>query len=394
MVISNFIIDLIVVVMLLLVFFRTENSLGRQKQIIYYKMIVAGLALSALLSAAKYLLNSIGALEGNDTLLKSMAIAVTLPGAFALMSWTGLIATTVRIKWEEKLWWRILTIVPFAIIVAVYVTPLADSLFIVGENGNVTLGIGYWMLIGVDLIYFALAAIVIFKGRKILHHKVERRFIIATICFCATMIIGVILDAIFQETPILEAASIPAVFFIYAELQSSQASTDALTDLYNRRKIDAFLQSAMDQASEEHSVELFFIDIDYFKSVNDILGHQAGDVALQTFADALRSAATLKGTIVGRWGGDEFVVLAINGKRDPKIYTDNLRLKLNELSEAKHLGYDLNFSYGWAICTTMGVTPAEIMKKADDALYRMKEEHHEKDGGAFQAMLEKTRGGK
>ena len=87
------------------------------------------------------------------------------------------------------------------------------------------------------------------------------------------------------------------------------ASHDPLTGLFNRSIFNERLQQALAQAARfERSLSLLFIDLDGFKLVNDTLGHNAGDALLAELATRLR--ATLReGDVIGRMGGDEFVVL-------------------------------------------------------------------------------------
>src|SRR5688572_17142630 len=87
------------------------------------------------------------------------------------------------------------------------------------------------------------------------------------------------------------------------------ASHDPLTGLFNRNMFNERLQQALAQAARfERSLSLLFIDLDGFKLVNDTLGHSAGDALLAELATRLRTALR-EGDVIGRMGGDEFVVL-------------------------------------------------------------------------------------
>jgi len=83
---------------------------------------------------------------------------------------------------------------------------------------------------------------------------------------------------------------------------------DALTDVLSRRAVMGALEVALGHSSVE-PVALFFVDLDDFKQINDTHGHRAGDAALVAVARALQSAVRAKDD-VGRFGGDEFLVLA------------------------------------------------------------------------------------
>jgi diguanylate cyclase (GGDEF)-like protein len=118
-------------------------------------------------------------------------------------------------------------------------------------------------------------------------------------------------------TTLVTMVLLVVVSFSMAALSSEQqtralrvvASRDDLTGLLNRK---AFLELAAEQLADlsitRGSGALVLADLDHFKSVNDTYGHAAGDLALQTFADAC--TATVRSTdLVGRYGGEEFVLL-------------------------------------------------------------------------------------
>ena len=96
------------------------------------------------------------------------------------------------------------------------------------------------------------------------------------------------------------------------ELQTElkhQATSDALTGLYNRRFLDEFLERELARADrKELPVCLVLIDIDNFKSVNDTYGHQTGDLILKEMGKLIKTSIR-KSDFGCRWGGDEFIIL-------------------------------------------------------------------------------------
>lgn len=100
---------------------------------------------------------------------------------------------------------------------------------------------------------------------------------------------------------------------------ASQAHTDALTGMPNRRQLDGQLDRDIARADRHREpLSVLLIDIDRFKTVNDLHGHQAGDRALRELVSRL--ADTVRGgDLAGRWGGDEFLVIAPNTDHDAAI---------------------------------------------------------------------------
>jgi diguanylate cyclase (GGDEF)-like protein/PAS domain S-box-containing protein len=157
------------------------------------------------------------------------------------------------------------------------------------------------------------------------------------------------------------------------------AHTDLLTGLSNRRKLIIRLQQALMAAEEhQHQCALLMLDLDYFKSLNDAIGHAQGDEVLQRVAKRL-SAAVRDGDTVARLGGDEFVVLLDHLNRDPQIALRQVQALANKMLEALNTPYQLAGST--ISCTaSIGITffgeqyedTLEPLKRAELALYQAK----------------------
>jgi two-component system cell cycle response regulator len=162
-----------------------------------------------------------------------------------------------------------------------------------------------------------------------------------------------------------------------ANVQQSvqMAITDGLTGLYNRRYMETHLDALMERACErERPLAMLLVDIDFFKSVNDTHGHDAGDDVLREFAERLRGS--VRGIdLACRFGGEEFVVVM----PDADLGTASTvaeRLRGRIATPPFRLGsggtLDITISIGVA-----GRNPGErdgdvLLKRADQALYRAK----------------------
>lgn len=160
-----------------------------------------------------------------------------------------------------------------------------------------------------------------------------------------------------------------------AEAQRS-ADTDPLTELANRRAFKRMLGTALDAAvSSGRPLTLAFCDIDRFKDLNDSHGHDVGDRVLRYVATMMTKAFDRLGT-VGRFGGEEFVVMMPGvGAAAARILVDDCRAdlaarRLVALSESQRIG-SITFSAGIAEAAP-GETMAELLRRADEALYRAK----------------------
>ena len=152
------------------------------------------------------------------------------------------------------------------------------------------------------------------------------------------------------------------------------ASFDPLTELPNRRMFRDRLQRAIAAAKRrDHSLILYFLDLDNFKRVNDTLGHEVGDLLLKTVARRLR-AAMRREDMVARLGGDEFTVL-VEGVRDPSAPEVIARKLLETLAQPVEIDDHLirvTTSIGVTIAPLDGDSVSQLMRNADLAMYRAK----------------------
>lgn len=155
--------------------------------------------------------------------------------------------------------------------------------------------------------------------------------------------------------------------FIQKEAMQHLANTDYLTNLPNRRLVEKRLHENS-KSDMEFSVILF--DVDYFKKINDTFGHDIGDKVLKEFANLIQENIRDK-DIVGRWGGEEFVIIAndLNAKQ-AVVFSDRLR-KLIEETTFSHKN-KVTASFGVAEYRQKEKTK-DVLKRADIVLYMAKE---------------------
>lgn len=152
------------------------------------------------------------------------------------------------------------------------------------------------------------------------------------------------------------------------------AHHDDLTGLANRRLFREHLQQALDGASGPHrTTGLLVMDLDHLKQINDRFGHDAGDDLLKEFAQRLRNVVRPADTIA-RLGGDEFAVILpeIAGESDVVAMADTILARMQEPLKRDGKLLDCRTSIGGAISIGFGMSPEELQKQADLALYRSK----------------------
>jgi two-component system cell cycle response regulator len=160
------------------------------------------------------------------------------------------------------------------------------------------------------------------------------------------------------------------------QMSIEMAITDGLTGLYNRRYMENHLSTLVDQsASRGKPIAVLVLDIDYFKSVNDTHGHDAGDDVLREFA--LRVRKCIRNIdLACRYGGEEFVlVMPETDKAVATMVAERLRRRIASEPFAIQQGaksLEITISIGIAASTGAADTAAAILKRADQALYQAK----------------------
>lgn len=171
---------------------------------------------------------------------------------------------------------------------------------------------------------------------------------------------------------------------LYQELEEASriqhflARTDALTGIPNRRLIEEVLRAECARAQRyAEPVSVVMADLDYFKRINDTLGHDAGDDALKHVAGIARESCR-ESDFVGRWGGDEFLfILPVTPLDGGLVFAERFRTLIAEalyVPPGSTAAWHMRLSAGVAEAAPgTKLDPGDLFKLADTALYRAKE---------------------
>jgi diguanylate cyclase (GGDEF)-like protein len=175
-------------------------------------------------------------------------------------------------------------------------------------------------------------------------------------------------------------------------LLASVASVDPVTELYNRRHIMAVLEAECIRSSSNNSpLSILLMDVDNFKKINDTYGHQAGDVVLREMANLISAAS--RSRFVGRYGGEEFLVLLPHeNSSDAWLTAERIRAVI----EAATVVYDgepiISPTISIGIATAFGwkEKPEDLVGLADEALYAAKSTGRNRTCHAFESSGKRT----
>jgi diguanylate cyclase (GGDEF)-like protein len=161
------------------------------------------------------------------------------------------------------------------------------------------------------------------------------------------------------------------------KMETEISQLDQLTGLLTRKSFEEQFKVAMSQARHaEASLSLAFLDIDAFKSYNDKYGHTIGDEIISSVAKTIKATAG-EGSVVGRYGGDEFALLFPNTEREQAFLAlEQMRVMVGQTrafgNPADPIQLCIQVSGGLASFPIDGRTEYELLRSADQAIYRAK----------------------
>jgi diguanylate cyclase (GGDEF)-like protein len=152
---------------------------------------------------------------------------------------------------------------------------------------------------------------------------------------------------------------------------------DSLTGLYNRRYMDKCLQTEISR-SKRHNFNfgVLLFDIDHFKNLNDTYGHEAGDVVLRKLSDYLQQNVRSE-DVLCRYGGEEFLIILPDiSKNDLQKISERIQKEIKKNIQVEYENHKLciTVSVGAANFPDNGQAATELLKAADEALYRAKDQ--------------------
>lgn len=153
----------------------------------------------------------------------------------------------------------------------------------------------------------------------------------------------------------------------------TQASYDVLTGLLNRRSMDSHLDNIfIEYYREEEAFSIIMCDIDHFKNVNDTYGHDAGDYVLKEACQVISSEVRDK-DLVGRWGGEEFLIVLFANKLAAAKLAERIRAQI-EAHQFSYKNQTLRVTMTFGVSAYhAGSDVDSLIKSADKKLYRGKE---------------------
>ena len=251
------------------------------------------------------------------------------------------------------------------------------------ENNQFQPGAAYPLIVILPCINLMMASYKVLNHYQTANTPQKKEDDIAMLSFLVLPLIGGIVSSINNDIPAIWPACIFSLLIVYLSSLGHRISTDSLTGLNNRFRLDSYLGSLAAPGTSTDDVYLFVCDLDNFKQINDTYGHYEGDQALRA-ASKLLKANTSRDDFLARFGGDEFVLVSTceNYAAALKLRQDIQQAFLT-YTRQEELPYPLGISIGLSSCTS---DISSCFQEADDSLYV--EKNRKKAGAAaYPALL-------
>ncbi len=227
----------------------------------------------------------------------------------------------------------------------------------------------YPLMVSVPSLYVFSSSLISFKNSKKTDVKEDKRLYKLIAIYPLSIVIFGMLQTFSLNAPLFCFGCTLMMLYFYIKSLQMQISVDALTKLNNRGQINRFMERI--QYNENDKCCVCMIDIDRFKEINDRYGHTEGDRALSSVAEALRRTAEKAGVpvFIGRYGGDEFTMIARNVKDDQEIDTIIAFFRDILKEKSANLHYRIEASVGYDFLQNSDDTAEACLKRADEKLY-------------------------
>ena len=208
----------------------------------------------------------------------------------------------------------------------------------------------------------------------------KRKYLTIALAVIPSVVLA-ILDSVLpfpNVLPTLFYGAVISLLILFASASAGRMTRDTLTGLLNRFAFDASLNRAS-KRRDNGSLWLFVVDINRFKGINDTFGHSVGDVVLVKLATVLENVCEQSKAVVGRWGGDEFVIYGeFNEDESAKRLVRDLKTKvLTECNNDER--FVVSVSVGAAKLREFE-SLKHLFDEADHMLYEDKAKYHKLNG--------------
>lgn len=244
-------------------------------------------------------------------------------------------------------------------------TPYTKLLFYIDSSNKYNRGAWFWQSECIYYMIFIYVFAILIWNRK----KIPRRILIPMLLYYLPPFAGTVLQILFYGVSLAWSGVSISILIIYVYIQNQKVTIDYLTGLYNRRKLDSYLENIAKRHKNSKKILVLMMDINKFKTINDTWGHEMGDRALKDCAMILKKCFNNR-EFIARYAGDEFVVvLQLKTNEDIDNVIKRLTATVNEIESIGDFPYKLSLSVGYGMFPDDGQDITKVIEVADERMY-------------------------
>ena len=253
------------------------------------------------------------------------------------------------------------------------ISPFTGWYFVIDEQNRYMRGPLFPVMAIISITYLLLACAMALRDIVKSGWKASQGVNLSLLIFPVGVIIAAIIQIRFFGVSVIWVCAMLACASLYIKIQNTEISTDHLTGLYNRRRLDQHLQRRIRARRAERLLFAIILDLDEFKKINDVYGPIEGDRALVETAELLRQSSKRSEDFIARLGGDEFIIV---GERLDFKEIEQLIEKLNAnvagFNQNRQSEYPLSLSMGYSVFRDTD-TEDSFLAAVDQEMYRCKQ---------------------
>lgn len=262
--------------------------------------------------------------------------------------------------------------VPLAVDVLINIINLSGCgiIFIISDD-NVYIRGSLAIVVYIVLFFYFIYSIVLMERSK--RSGLHVRFF-PLYCFVVPCIVGTIIQGCFYGVTLGWTSVAVALMLIYIQIQSLNTFVDPLSGLYNRKYMDYILSQV--RYNQDMNLYGIMIDVNDFKSINDVYGHSSGDDAIRTIGVILSDAAAQDGLAV-RYAGDEFIVLLkTDSQENTQQVMKHIREESEHFNETSGKPYRISFAMGCSKFDAVSGDVEKFLSDLDSKMYADKRSYY------------------
>lgn len=288
--------------------------------------------------------------------------------------WLCYVETALDSRFIKSKYLKYVATLPVVIVMIGVIASIYHGSFFYIDDNNVYHR-GPYVLIHVAMCHLYTVVTSVHAFIKSLRCKVflkAKEYRILSMFLLFPLIIGII-QILIPSIPTVSIGVTLAFLFVYIDLQNLLISVDTLTGLNNRNQLMRYLSARMKSEGDKNRLYVFMLDVNKFKKINDSYGHVEGDMAIVRCANALKNANENSKNFIGRFGGDEFIIIAeLNHEEEAERLCSDVRQALIAECVRDGIVYDLSFSFGYVKYDKRFKNMQAFIAAADEKLYEAK----------------------